>query len=61
CCGTSPDHLVAMRRAIDEHSRGERPSLETVVATTGALVNQIAEAKSADEGESRGRRRGRRR
>ncbi len=61
CCGTSAEHLAAMRKAIDAHTKGTRPSLDQVVATTGALVNQIAEAKSEDAGEPRGRRRGRRR
>ncbi|MGI9353934.1 MAG: betaine--homocysteine S-methyltransferase [Rhizobiaceae bacterium] len=61
CCGTSADHLAAMRTAIDEHTKGPRPSLDTVVATTGALVNQIAAARAQDDSEPRGRRRGRRR
>ena len=61
CCGTAPEHLVAMRKAIDEHNAGERPSSDEIVAATGALVNQISEAKTEDAGESSGRRRGRRR
>src|SRR5579863_6987465 len=27
CCGTSPEHLAAMRAAIDAHQRGEHPTL----------------------------------
>ncbi len=62
CCGTAPEHLVAMRTAIDEHAKRDRPSLDTVVAATGELVNQIAAAKSESADEPRtGRRRGRRR
>ena len=62
CCGTSPEHLVAMRAAIDAHTKGKRPALEEVVAATGELVNQIAAAKEADSSGGRsGRRRGRRR
>ncbi|MEP1208669.1 MAG: betaine--homocysteine S-methyltransferase [Rhizobiaceae bacterium] len=62
CCGTSADHLVAMRSAIDAHTKGQRPALDSVVAATGELVNQIAAARSADEQTARsGRRRGRRR
>ncbi len=62
CCGTSAEHLVAMRQAIDAHTKGQRPALEAVVAATGELVNQIAAAKSEnDDGARSGRRRGRRR
>ena len=62
CCGTSAGHLAAMRTAIDEHTRGGRPSHEEVVAATGDLVNQIAEEKaSPPDGARAGRRRGRRR
>ena len=60
CCGTSPEHLVAMRGAIDTHTRGDRPTLEDMVAGTGALVNQISEANS-ESSSGGGRRRGRRR
>jgi 5-methyltetrahydrofolate--homocysteine methyltransferase len=38
CCGTSPVHLSAMRRAIDHHRVGARPDLGAVVAELGALV-----------------------
>ena len=62
CCGTSPEHLVAMRAAIDNHTKGKRPALEEVVAATGELVNQIAAAKEDESSGGRsGRRRGRRR
>jgi 5-methyltetrahydrofolate--homocysteine methyltransferase len=61
CCGTSSDHLVAMRNAIDTHKKGNRPALEEVVAATGELVNQIAAAKSEEDASRGGRRRGRRR
>lgn len=58
CCGTSPAHLEAMRRAVDGHRAGPRPDLETVVARLGALVSPPA-APSADGPPRRaGRRRG---
>lgn len=38
CCGTSPEHLAAMRRAVDAHASGPRPDLDTVVASLGDLV-----------------------
>jgi 5-methyltetrahydrofolate--homocysteine methyltransferase len=39
CCGTSPEHLAGMRAAIDAHTRGERPEIETIVEAVGALAN----------------------
>lgn len=54
CCGTSPDHLAAMRAALDAHRRGERPTAEEIVARIGPLV-----APPADD--TRGRERTRRR
>ncbi len=38
CCGTSPEHLAAMRQALDHHSKRTRPDLEQVVAALGPLV-----------------------
>jgi len=40
CCGTSPEHLASMRRAIDEHVGGARPTLEVIVAEIGPLTNK---------------------
>lgn len=39
CCGTSPEHLAAMRVAIDTRSQGPRPTTDTVVSVIGALAN----------------------
>jgi 5-methyltetrahydrofolate--homocysteine methyltransferase len=61
CCGTSAEHLAAMRVAIDEHNNGARPSLEEIVAGTGQLVNAISEKNTETEADRPGRRRGRRR
>ncbi|MEM9677515.1 MAG: betaine--homocysteine S-methyltransferase [Pseudomonadota bacterium] len=61
CCGTSSGHLAAMRKAIDGHTKGARPSQEEIVAKTGELVNAISTAKPAAEETSRPRRRGRQR
>ncbi len=54
CCGTSPEHLAAMRVALDGHSAGPRPDLDAIVAALGAL------ASSPREGGARERRRTRR-
>ena len=37
CCGTTPEHLRAMREALERHVRGPRPSIETIEARLGAL------------------------
>ena len=39
CCGTTPAHLAAMRAAIDHHTPGERPTLESIVERIGPLTN----------------------
>lgn len=40
CCGTSPEHLAAMRAAIDRHVLGSRPTIETIVEQVGPLTNK---------------------
>ena len=39
CCGTSPAHLAAMRRALDAHTQRLRPTIETIVAATGPILS----------------------
>jgi len=58
CCGTTCDHLRAMRKALDEHARGPRPTLDDVVSRVGPLRNPAA---GASDGAPRRERRGRRR
>lgn len=41
CCGTTPEHLAAMRAAIDSHVRGATPTIETIVAQIGPLTNAM--------------------
>ena len=38
CCGTMPEHLAAMRRAIDAHVAGPRPDLSSIEARVGPLI-----------------------
>jgi trimethylamine--corrinoid protein Co-methyltransferase len=57
CCGTSPAHLSAMRRALDAHVKAARPTREEVVARIGPLVAPPVEA--GGEKRSREGRRGR--
>lgn len=55
CCGTSSGHLAAMRRAVDEHIRRARPSLDEIVAAVGPLQSPPPSAETRARG---GRRRG---
>jgi 5-methyltetrahydrofolate--homocysteine methyltransferase len=41
CCGTTPEHLAAMRRSIDAHERGEQPTLDTIIEKIGPLTNSV--------------------
>lgn len=60
CCGTSFQHLAAMRKALDEHARSERPTLSTIVERIGPMRNKVASENVAEGGEGRReRRRGR--
>ncbi|MAA98597.1 MAG: methionine synthase I [Stappia sp.] len=61
CCGTSFTHLAAMRQALDTHEKGERPTVDQIVARLGPLVSPPAAPQpSGEDGESGGRRRRRR-
>ena len=37
CCGTMPEHLRAMREALDSRPAGERPTLDQITAALGAF------------------------
>ena len=41
CCGTTPEHIAAMRAAIDLHVPGSRPTLETIIEQIGPLTNAV--------------------
>lgn len=57
CCGTSFEHLAAMRKALDGHARAERPTVEAIVERIGPMRNKLASANDATPGEGRRRRR----
>ncbi|MDP4822348.1 MAG: homocysteine S-methyltransferase family protein, partial [Aestuariivirgaceae bacterium] len=44
CCGTSPDHLAAMRQALEAHTKGARPEIADVEARLGT-VSDLAKGK----------------
>jgi methionine synthase I (cobalamin-dependent) len=39
CCGTTPEHLRIMRRALESHVRGPKPDLATIESRLGAISN----------------------
>lgn len=55
CCGTSPDHLRAIRSAIDSWQPAARPATKAVVDQLGPLVN--SEPTETPTGDSAPRRR----
>nr|WP_316654633.1 betaine--homocysteine S-methyltransferase [uncultured Gellertiella sp.] len=57
CCGTSCEHLKAMRVALDSHVRGTRPTLETIVEKIGPFRNKTANTDADAAPRERGRRR----
>jgi 5-methyltetrahydrofolate--homocysteine methyltransferase len=66
CCGTTPEHVRAMREALEAHTKGSAPDMATVVAklgeiSKGAVQQQAGPLGALPEGEGRrtGRRRGR--
>jgi len=67
CCGTSPEHVRAMRAALEAHQKGSAPDMETVVAKLGEISKGAAQQQAGPLGElpeapqGRRRREGRRR
>ncbi|MBT9370914.1 betaine--homocysteine S-methyltransferase [Rhizobium sp. CSW-27] len=57
CCGTSCGHLAAMRAALDGHTPGPRPTIETIVERIGPLRNKTASETGGEAGRERRRRR----
>jgi 5-methyltetrahydrofolate--homocysteine methyltransferase len=59
CCGTMPEHLRAMRVALESRPKGNRPSLETIQAKLGGF-SSASDGTGDDAGAGRRERRGRR-
>ena len=57
CCGTSPEHVAAMRAALDGYEPGAAPDIATVVARLGEVSDLVHGTDNAAEGASRRRRR----
>ncbi len=62
CCGTSPEHIRAMRDALESHEKGSAPDMDTVVAKLGEISKGAEQQQGAPLGElpaaPEGRRRG---
>lgn len=52
CCGTMPEHLSAMREALETRPRGETPTLDAITATIGPFSSESdgTEKASCDDG-----------
>ncbi|MCA3443516.1 MAG: betaine--homocysteine S-methyltransferase [Rhodobacter sp.] len=59
CCGTMPEHLKAMRSALESRPRGPRPTLESISALLGGF-SSASDGTGDDAGSPRRERRGRR-
>jgi methionine synthase I (cobalamin-dependent) len=56
CCGTTAEHLLAMRQALEEHVRRPRPTVADIEARLGP-VSALAHGRDAAADASRDRRR----
>ncbi|PLL12531.1 methionine synthase I [Tabrizicola sp. TH137] len=59
CCGTMPEHLRAMRAALESRPKGPRPTLETISEKLGGF-SSASDGTGDDAGAPRRERRGRR-
>ncbi len=46
CCGTSPEHLAAMRKSLETYSKGNRPTVEIIEQKLGP-VSELAKGHDA--------------
>jgi 5-methyltetrahydrofolate--homocysteine methyltransferase len=59
CCGTMPEHLRAMRGALETRAAGDRPTLDQIAAHLGGF-SSASDGTGDMSGEPRRERRGRR-
>ena len=59
CCGTMPEHLKAMRHALETRPRGARPTVEDIQAALGAF-SSASDGTGYTSGDPKRERRGRR-
>ncbi|RYH03179.1 betaine--homocysteine S-methyltransferase [Salipiger sp. IMCC34102] len=60
CCGTTPEHLAAMREALETRPKGDRPTLEQITAALGDFSSESdgTDGNAPTRTARRGRRRG---
>ena len=61
CCGTTPEHVAAMRASLnsvasDASTTQHRPTIEQIIAETGALTNSLPSAGGGGRERTRARR-----
>jgi 5-methyltetrahydrofolate--homocysteine methyltransferase len=54
CCGTSPEHLVAMRASLDNRVPAGSPSVAEIVARIGPLTNTVPTIQTSTRQRRRG-------
>lgn len=59
CCGTMPEHLAAMRAALESRPKGPKPTVEDIQAKLGAF-SSASDGTGDGAGEPKRERRGRR-
>lgn len=59
CCGTMPEHLAAMRAALESRPKGLRPTLEAITAHLGEF-SSASDGTGDTSGDPKRERRGRR-
>jgi methionine synthase I (cobalamin-dependent) len=57
CCGTSPEHLASMRKALETHTKGSKPAIATVEEKLGAVSELAKGVDTAAAGAARRERR----
>ena len=60
CCGNAPQHIAAMRVAMDNYEASSRPTLEDITGKIGKLVSPPTSVEAANRVKDRNSRRRRR-
>ncbi|OUD10959.1 methionine synthase I [Marivivens niveibacter] len=58
CCGTTPEHLAAMKEALETRPRGDRPSLDEIAEKLGGFSSQSDGTDDSGPERRKSRRRG---